>query len=682
MENSKISSFIYYSLLAVVCLSPLPFASNRPWSWNLLALLVFIIVGVFAVKAYSNKDFNIFPVEKIKYITLLFLSVVGWSAIQIMPLPFGSAPLWQITAETLNVDAFNTISIDHYQTITAITKLLTYGVIFLLAVNLGQSSSRSSKVFKALAYTGGLYAFYGLYIQISGANSILGYERWAYTDFVTSTFVNRNSYATFAGMGIIISTGLFLSKLFRNSNGLKGKRFYKKLIDNFFENSYMYLILSMLILAALLLTASRAGLVSTFIGLIVLITFFISKKSSSKHNKTWAFSLILLIVSSFAITINLGGDNTFKRMHKIEDDNGRQAIYKATVDAIETNPITGTGYGTFEQAFHPYIDANFSFYHANVSKAHSTYLELAMELGIPAAVALITVILLIVWRCIQGIGDRKKNSIYPIVGVAISVLIGVHAIVDFSIQIPAVAATYSLIMGVCFAQSFSSKNNSIAVNNKTVYGGLIALSAIVIFISSYNFNVALKQLAGNEILNEFQLSEKVPDIKDIKIFIESREATFIPANGRDKQDAALFKILESEVNEVEKEKLLKQAYSELVKGLAISPSNPYAWLRLSYLEWTLGYSEKDIADSLELSILTGPNEPKILIDRISYAFAIWDSLDDDKKYLINKQIAYIWEYKKHDLIKSINDKKILNIIVSALDDEEQKNYAKRLFKQK
>ena len=40
--------------------------------------------------------------------------------------------------------------------------------------------------------------------------------------------------------------------------------------------------------------------------------------------------------------------------------------------------------------------------------------------------------------------------------VAASVLVGVHAMVDFSLQLPAVALLYALIMGVACAQSWSS----------------------------------------------------------------------------------------------------------------------------------------------------------------------------------------------------------------------------------
>jgi hypothetical protein len=46
--------------------------------------------------------------------------------------------------------------------------------------------------------------------------------------------------------------------------------------------------------------------------------------------------------------------------------------------------------------------------------------------------------------------------VFPATGVAASVLVGVHATMDFSLQLPAVAMLYAAIMGVACAQSYSS----------------------------------------------------------------------------------------------------------------------------------------------------------------------------------------------------------------------------------
>jgi O-antigen ligase len=86
--------------------------------------------------------------------------------------------------------------------------------------------------------------------------------------------------------------------------------------------------------------------------------------------------------------------------------------------------------------------------------AHNTYLENALEIGIPATVALVLSIGWIVLICYSSVLRHRRAAFLPCLGVAATVLAGAHGAVDFGIQIPAVAATYAAIMGAACAQAF------------------------------------------------------------------------------------------------------------------------------------------------------------------------------------------------------------------------------------
>ncbi len=90
-------------------------------------------------------------------------------------------------------------------------------------------------------------------------------------------------------------------------------------------------------------------------------------------------------------------------------------------------------------------------------KAHNTYLENALELGLPAALGLFSAIGVLLVICLLGVRRRRRDAVYPCIGVAATVLVAVQSVVDFSLQIPAVAVTYSLLMGAACAQSWSSR---------------------------------------------------------------------------------------------------------------------------------------------------------------------------------------------------------------------------------
>jgi O-antigen ligase len=142
-------------------------------------------------------------------------------------------------------------------------------------------------------------------------------------------------------------------------------------------------------------------------------------------------------------------------------DNSRDQVRQLVIEAILTRPFLGFGYGSFESVFPLFqtlaISGNFNT-PLLWNYAHNSYLELAFELGIPATLGLIYCLLKLVKLCFLGLYCRKRNWIYPAIGLSASSLACLHASVDFSLQIPAVAYTYAMIIGIACAQSFSTQS--------------------------------------------------------------------------------------------------------------------------------------------------------------------------------------------------------------------------------
>ena len=132
---------------------------------------------------------------------------------------------------------------------------------------------------------------------------------------------------------------------------------------------------------------------------------------------------------------------------------GRIAVYENTLEAINENPWTGFGYGAFEEAYRLYRhDEIRAFFH----KTHNTYLENLFGLGVPAASALFFSMLGIAMTVLFGIIRRRRDWIYPAIGFAVTIQVAIHSLVDFSLQISAVAITYAAIMGIATAQSITT----------------------------------------------------------------------------------------------------------------------------------------------------------------------------------------------------------------------------------
>lgn len=163
-----------------------------------------------------------------------------------------------------------------------------------------------------------------------------------------------------------------------------------------------------------------------------------------------AFAALWLL--AYAVTgAHLGG----RFQTTLLDPGGRMEGYGMTVSAIQDAPLRGYGAGTFPDIFFLYSDGSRWL---NFNYSHNLYLGTVAELGLPAAIALIGSVAVIAWSCVRGLSRRKRDHLFPALGVAATTLVAVHGLIDSPLFIPANAVTYSFIMGVAYAQSWPTRN--------------------------------------------------------------------------------------------------------------------------------------------------------------------------------------------------------------------------------
>ena len=443
----------FVGLMALVALVPLPFASNRPWSWSMLSLLVGMLLVMWAVEAMRDRDVIAVSWRRIWPLLAMFAAVILWIVVQMVgwtPTAWHH-PAWAAAAAALGEPLDGAITIDREMTRTALMRLLAYAGVFWLGLQLGRDGKQARTVFWTLAWIGVVYGVYGLIIQFGGFNTILWYDKWAYEESVTSTFVNRNSYATYAGIGLLVVLGLLFDEVRRGADegvlSLPGLRWS---IERITGKLGLLLLMAAVVGSALLLTGSRGGMIAFLVGLLVLSIGFATFRGS---RPIIAYMVIAVMAGLVAAMMALSGDVVLARFDQASEDAVERAmVYRLVFDATLAAPWLGAGYGTFELAFPLIRDGSIEtpFLY---DKAHNSYLEFAFEAGVPAFALMIGVLGGLTGISAVGIWKRRENRLYPCVGVAAAVLVATHAVLDFSIQIPAVAVTFALILGVATAQS-------------------------------------------------------------------------------------------------------------------------------------------------------------------------------------------------------------------------------------
>jgi O-antigen ligase len=328
-------------------------------------------------------------------------------------------------------------------------------------VQLARRAERAAIFLGALVSIGAFYGAYTLGLGLAETSQYqLLYPSVAYgTGFITGPFVLHNSFATFMGLLALCS----LAKLFSQGSetimvGRGSRQFFLTLVQFVFGRGAWIIVAVLLIVTMLIVSASRAGTLAALVGLIALL--ILSSMIAGKRSTTrWAYAGILAIGLITIVLFLVNGDTLQARFNQLveagEIDEIRQALWASAQHMIGDAPWLGLGLGTFENAYPMYADQVYLFV---MDKVHNDYLELAAGWGLPAAIAWISTMGWCALLCVRGVFVRRRYRIYPLVAAGATVLIAFHSAFDFSLQIPAVALTYAVILGLGLAQAFPTRN--------------------------------------------------------------------------------------------------------------------------------------------------------------------------------------------------------------------------------
>ncbi len=439
---------------------PLPFGSARAWAWSLAAVAVGILLIGYGVWIAGVRSARMrMPLGRFAIPALPVAIALAWALAQALPVGSDLAdPIWQSAGAALGRPLAARVTSDAFATLTAVMIVLAHLGIFVLTAELCRSPRLAGWALLAIVCASAAYAAYGLVSFFFLPERLLWFERWAYVGDLTGTFVNRNSSATFHGLGLLASVTLLarhLDEVVASSTSRRGLA--AGLLHAAAEKAWIPIVGIIACLGAVVLAHSRGGLLSLGIGTMALLIGLLSARRS-RTGVRWAVAGLAAI--AIVVAIGLGGETTFGRFGQaVLALERRPDVFRLAGAGIADRPLTGHGLGSFENAFRAYDDGTLD---GTWDRAHNDYLEAAFELGIPAAALLLAGIACVAVRCALGIRRRRRDWHYPALAVAATALVGAHALVDFSLQIPAVAALYAAILAIGYAQSWRMPDRAAA----------------------------------------------------------------------------------------------------------------------------------------------------------------------------------------------------------------------------
>jgi O-antigen ligase len=388
----------------------------------------------------------------------VLLGVVGFTALQCVPLPAGLLRLIDPAAHRLFTDtlgdlglygtgSWRPISLDPPATLWEALKLAIITATFLLAANLEEHHDRRSLLLLAIGGAGVAMVFIGIIQVTAGTNKIYGlFQPWSTgrpSGVVFTTFVNANHGAAFLGLAAAAWVGLAAGT------------------DDLAKRT-LCVIGAVMCAAGIFLAVSRGGITAFAVSQLALVGLLLALRSPHRHHDDEARAptlrsrlrpllrlwLPLVLAAGVGVGLWLAYEPVAAKFATIdaekEREAGRPKVWADALPMLRDHVWVGTGRGAFAPAYPRYQKGeNWTYY----SHLENEYLQLPVDLGVPVGGGLLICIAL---ASLGWLRRCNRGAHYAAALAGLGGLV-VHAFTDFNLETLGVAAGAAALAGMLAA---------------------------------------------------------------------------------------------------------------------------------------------------------------------------------------------------------------------------------------
>jgi O-antigen ligase len=378
---STTSAALALLLVVASCLATLTLWIPAYWPVGVFEVSVFMIAGITVVLSDAPARGIRLPLFALSFITLwgCFQLVAGWT-------------------------------INRFVTERATMQWTTWAAVYYIGVSTLQDEPLARRLRASIMWFGFAVALEAILQSYLTPGKVYGLFPTDYHEFVMGPIIYHTHFAVF------IETILPIA-LFRAVDEAKG--------------SYSFLGVSAVLLAALVVSASRGGLMIALVE--VLSVLALSYMRQSKARRRTVILAAVLIGFTGVLTLIVGFKTASERFSSEALTAGRIQFAISTVHMIAAHPWVGWGLGCW-----PAVYPAFATFDPGVivNQAHSDWLQWTAEGGLPVGLAMLSLAL---W----GI----RPAIRSIWGIGVLAVL-IHASFDYPFSRPAVGAWPILILAM------------------------------------------------------------------------------------------------------------------------------------------------------------------------------------------------------------------------------------------
>ncbi|MEE9388266.1 MAG: O-antigen ligase family protein [Paracoccaceae bacterium] len=391
-------------------MSPIPLASNHPVAWMFWATILGWYAAVIHVSRPAYAPLTATPAGLVVLIGSL---LSAFAVYQALPLP---ALRGGISVQSpVGILVLPSLSIAPTATFLAAIRLTSYIIFFTLALKVPRLPGRAEKVGSVILFGIAAHALFAILTLKFFNDTNFITDKSAFLGKATGTFINKNSFATFLGMGVILGLSLITGKPGQTTNR-----------PTYSIHVYWHIAIG-IIAFALILTQSRMGIAATLVAATMVL--------QPRALQTLALCGAAFSALGIALLIfGLGVPESFFDVQASAET--RIALYRQIFGMIADRPLTGFGLDSFSLAYELYhsppVTAEFVW-----DRGHSIYLTLWVEYGVILGSAPIVAGIILARELRRLARQQSSPRAMARAGYAALVLCALHSLVDFSLEIQA-----------------------------------------------------------------------------------------------------------------------------------------------------------------------------------------------------------------------------------------------------
>ena len=310
-----------------------------------------------------------------------------------------------------------------YDTRMQLQLLIIYIILLILLPQACYRMSHWRGLLWFLMSLGFFVSVFGILQHLTFNGKLYWFRVMRYGGYPFGPYVNRNHFAGFAEILIPVAlVPLVLGKVRR-------------------ERLFLVALFALVPIVALLLSASRGGIVSFVVQMLILFSLLMVRRLQSKYMLAGGVLVLcaILAVSWIGVQEIL---QRFSGYQALDVTMGKRASMRQdTWKIFLDHPALGTGLGTLQMVFPPYE----SLYDARiVNHSHNDYVEALAETGVAGGICCLWLLGILFVESVNGLKDLGSSF-----GAALNLsgLVGccgllVHSLVDFNLHIPANALLF------------------------------------------------------------------------------------------------------------------------------------------------------------------------------------------------------------------------------------------------